>query len=245
MRSFSSTNVNNHLHSVRIFTTKTYNGGLFIADIQAMPYGCSVWPAYWSVGPDWPNTGTQPGLSFSISSEKPPSGEIDVIEGTNNVVNNQITLHTGPGCSLPTTPNSSVTGQLINTKCTSSSDSNSGCGFLDPNSDSYGSNFDQGEGGVYAHLRNNESIAMWQFSRNSIPQDITDQQPDPSQWGPPVAFFPSTQCDINSHFSEHSLVLDITLCGDFANATYPNSGCPGTCAEAVANSSNFRSELSY
>lgn len=42
---------------VRLQSQKTYSGGLFIADIVAMPYGCSVWPAYWSVGPDWPAAG--------------------------------------------------------------------------------------------------------------------------------------------------------------------------------------------
>ena len=31
-----------------------------------MAYGCAVWPAYWSVGNQWPN-----------------DGEIDIIEGVN------------------------------------------------------------------------------------------------------------------------------------------------------------------
>ena len=44
--------------SVRIQTKKTYNSGLFVADFFAMPHGCAVWPAYWTVGDgDWPNTG--------------------------------------------------------------------------------------------------------------------------------------------------------------------------------------------
>ena len=60
---------NNPLYSIRINSKKTYNRGLFIADFQAMPYGCSIWPAFWSTGPNWPNEGTQPGLSFFNSSE--------------------------------------------------------------------------------------------------------------------------------------------------------------------------------
>lgn len=43
--------------SIRISTKKTYNHGLFIADIASMPHGCSTWPAYWSVGPNWPMAG--------------------------------------------------------------------------------------------------------------------------------------------------------------------------------------------
>jgi len=58
--------------SIRIITTKKYNGGLFIADFERMPFGCSLWPAYWSFGTDsWP-----------------ANGEIDILEG----VNDQVTL---------------------------------------------------------------------------------------------------------------------------------------------------------
>lgn len=50
--------------SVRIQTKKSYNGGLFIADFFAMPHGCAVWPAYWTV---------------SSSATWPDGGEIDII----------------------------------------------------------------------------------------------------------------------------------------------------------------------
>lgn len=46
-----------HIFRVRISSKRTYNHGLFIADFFAMPHGCSVWPAYWSVGPNWPSAG--------------------------------------------------------------------------------------------------------------------------------------------------------------------------------------------
>jgi beta-glucanase (GH16 family) len=58
---------------MRITTTKTYNGGLFIADFKRMPFGCSLWPAYWSYG---------------TKNIWPEDGEIDILEG----VNNQVTL---------------------------------------------------------------------------------------------------------------------------------------------------------
>jgi hypothetical protein len=48
-------------------TTKTYNAGLVIADFAAMPFGCSIWPAWWS---------------FNVQNW-PTGGEIDIIEGVN------------------------------------------------------------------------------------------------------------------------------------------------------------------
>ena len=43
----------------------------------------STWPAVWEVGDDWPN-----------------QGEVDIVEGVNNVSPNQATLHTAAGKTL-------------------------------------------------------------------------------------------------------------------------------------------------
>ncbi|KAF8075110.1 glycoside hydrolase family 16 protein [Lyophyllum atratum] len=82
--------------SVRISSKKKYNGGLFIADFFAMPHGCSVWPAYWSVGPKWPQ-----------------AGEIDILEGVHDQPTNQYTLHTSAGCTL-SAGNSKVASKVLN-----------------------------------------------------------------------------------------------------------------------------------
>jgi hypothetical protein len=179
--------------------------------------------------------------SFFAFPRKLPSGEIDIIEGVNNQATNEYTLHSGPGCSLPTASNRSVTGKLTSTTCTSTAVSDRGCGYSDNDPRSFGQNFNNGEGGVFAHRLNDDGIVVWRFFRNSIPKDITAKKPNPSQWGPPVAFFPSTFCNISSHFFDHFLTLDITLCGDFAGPTYSTSGCLGTCEQAVANAANFKS----
>ena len=131
---------------------------------------------------------------------------------------------------------------MLGTSCTSTQDSNSGCAFSDG---SFGADFNNAGGGVLAHRWDQTGILIWQFSRASIPKDITAKNPDPSQWGPPSASFPSTNCDIGSHFFQHSLVLDTTLCGDWAGSAYSGSGCPGSCAEAVADPTNFASESSW
>ena len=53
-------------------------------NIRHIPEGLSTWPAVWEVGDDWPN-----------------QGEVDILEGVNNVSPNQATLHTGSGCAMP------------------------------------------------------------------------------------------------------------------------------------------------
>ena len=156
-----------------------------------------------------------------------------------------MTLHTGPGCTLSSNASKSATGRLISPLCPTTRTSNAGCAFSDPSSSSFGAGFNNAGGGVFAHLWNSAEISIWRFPRGSIPSDITSKNPNPSNWGPPVAFFPSSDlCDISSHFFDHSLVIDTTLCGDWAGAAFSGSGCSGTCQEAVANPANFKSELS-
>jgi beta-glucanase (GH16 family) len=53
---------------VRLTSKNSYTHGLVILDLAHMPGGvCGTWPAFWMVGPNWPN-----------------SGEIDIIEGVNS-----------------------------------------------------------------------------------------------------------------------------------------------------------------
>lgn len=53
-------------YSVRISSMKPFDYGLVVADFAFMPFGCSVWPAFWASGPNWPD-----------------NGEIDIVEGVN------------------------------------------------------------------------------------------------------------------------------------------------------------------
>jgi len=213
--------------SVRISSKKKYSKGLFIADFWAMPTGCGTWPAYWTVGPNWPQ-----------------AGEIDIIEGVNNQATNQFTLHSGDGCTLDKNPPvaqglKAFTANILGTQCASTDDSNAGCGFSGTDNNTFGSGFNSVGGGLYVHLWDNSSITMWHFARNEIPQDITAGNPDPSSWPTPAALWSSSTCDISSHFYDHVLTLDTTLCGDWASSAYPSSGCPGTCDQAVADPTNF------
>ncbi|KAI0664261.1 glycoside hydrolase family 16 protein [Cubamyces menziesii] len=219
---FSDVAAGGNRNSIRITTKKSWERGLFIADIYAMPHGCGVWPAYWSLGngKDWPN-----------------AGEIDIIEGVNLNSQNQITLHSGPGCLLDKAAD--ALSNLLGTTCESSNGNNAGCAWQQKGNNTFGHLFNMQAGGVWAHTVESDAISVWFFDRDNIPADITNQQPDPSTWGTPDALFPNTQCDISSHFLAQSLIFDITLCGDWAGPAYSGSSCPGTCSQAIANASNF------
>jgi hypothetical protein len=54
-------------NSVRLQSNVAYGlGSVFVFDAIHMPYGCSVWPSFWTAGTNWPE-----------------NGELDIVEGVN------------------------------------------------------------------------------------------------------------------------------------------------------------------
>jgi hypothetical protein len=109
----------NHSHSVRITSQNSYNGGLFVMDASKMPVGCSTWPSFWTVGPNWPY-----------------GGEIDIVEGINDQAKNQMTLHSGTNntCTIDTSDSDEFTGSVLSSNCYSTETSDSGCSIMDNSS---------------------------------------------------------------------------------------------------------------
>jgi len=199
-------------------------------DALHMPTGCGTWPAFWTNGPNWPL-----------------EGEIDIVEGVSDYTDNQATVHTGHGCTLPSNFNSPSTfsqfasGQLVGgTNCAAHETENQGCGvrILDPNS--FGPGFNNNGGGTYAMLWDDTGIAIFFFPRQSIPSDITSGNPDPSSWGLPNAKWPSSSCDPFQFFKDHVAIFDTTFCGDWAGNVWSSSGLPGqeqSCAQRTGEAS--------
>lgn len=185
--------------SVRIQSKGQYSTGLFIFDVMHTPVGCATWPALW----------------LSDPTHWPENGEIDVMEAVNVVsdAQNQMTLHTSPGCSMSVKRKES--GKVLRTKCVNTTDANAGCG-VDAGTNTFGSTFNSQGGGIAAMELRSEGIRMWQFPRSSIPVDISSGNPDPSAWGEANADFPNTDCDIEKHFQNQSIIANIDLCGDWA-----------------------------
>ncbi|ORX60603.1 hypothetical protein DM01DRAFT_1300445 [Hesseltinella vesiculosa] len=214
--------------SIRIASKKTYNSGLFILDLTHMPTGCGTWPAYWLVGPKWPN-----------------GGEIDIIEGVNNQTNNHITLHTSANCQMDPT-SSNGTGKWLTNNCAvnaTGQSPNAGCSVQSSSATSYGRGFNSAQGGVYAtQWKDTTGIQVWFFPRRSIPSDITSGHPNPASWGKPTADFPFSKCSSN-HFSNLAITFDLDFCGVWAGAVYKSQfHCPGTCSDYVINQPKAFSE---
>jgi hypothetical protein len=213
--------------SARVTSKSRYSSGLFIFDIKHVPFGCSLWPAIWLTDPyNWPL-----------------HGEIDVVEGVNAMTGNQVTLHTTNHCNMKGVKRKE-TGTALHSNCYNASSSNAGCG-VKGEANTFGPAFNAAGGGIYAMELREAGIRTWFFGRDSIPSDLAasgltagSASPDPSTWtGHPLADFPSTSCDISSHFKNQSIITNIDLCGQWAGLSQyyaEESGCPGTCVEYVS-----------
>ncbi|KAH8694301.1 putative endo-1,3(4)-beta-glucanase [Talaromyces proteolyticus] len=207
--------------SVRLTSTASYTHGLFILNLAHMPGSiCGTWPAFWTLGSDWPN-----------------HGKIDIIEGVNLQTNDAMTLHTSNDCTVR---DSGFTGTLSISNCyvnATGQSSNAGCAITSASASSYGTGFNNASGGVYAMEWTRSYIRTFFFSRDSVPADISGGGPNPSGWGTPAALFEG-DCHIDSHFGSHQIVFDITFCGYWTGSVWESSGCSSkasTCITYVQN----------
>ncbi|GAA5857463.1 hypothetical protein JCM8547_009285 [Rhodosporidiobolus lusitaniae] len=207
--------------SVRITSReKVRFGSVVVADFGRIPFG-----AFWTVGDNWP-----------------AGGEIDIVEGVHNSTQNQMTLHTAAGCTLASSSTSPMnfTGNMLTTNCDALSTGNVGCGVQDPSTSSFGSAFNAAGGGVFAMVWDEDGIAMYFFPRDKVPSDLSSNSPLPLTWGQPSARFSSSTCDPQKYFSEQTIVLNISLGGDWGGAaTYNSIGYEGDWRTAVMDPRNF------
>ncbi|EIM86268.1 uncharacterized protein STEHIDRAFT_147699 [Stereum hirsutum FP-91666 SS1] len=213
MRVDTTDTVTTNRNSVRITTEFSFDQGLMIMDAVHMPTGCGTWPAFWTNGPNWP-----------------AGGEIDIVEGVNDYTNNQATIHTNPGCNLPSSSSSTlgITGTIVGgTNCAAAETGNQGCGVRAVETNSFGAAFNDAGGGVYAMKLDSSGVSVYFWTRSAIPSDITSGSPDPDSWGTPMADWPTTDCTTATYFYEQVAIFDTTLCGDWAGTGWDTTGIPG------------------
>ncbi|RDW78926.1 putative GPI anchored endo-1,3(4)-beta-glucanase [Aspergillus mulundensis] len=191
--------------SVRIESNEYYDQGLYVVDIQHMPGSiCGTWPAFWTVGPDWPT-----------------DGEIDIIEGVNKHEANEIVLHTSGTCDVGGGFN--MTGTMTSSECGEASGT-IGC-VVKGQQGSSGDPFNENGGGVYAMEWQEEYLKIWYFPRSSIPESLAAGTPDVTTFGTPMAHLQGS-CNFKERFTHQKLILDTTFCGDWAGGVFGDSGCP-------------------
>ena len=195
---------------------------------KVLPQGCSVWPAFWTVGPNWPN-----------------SGEIDIIEYVNKATSDATTLHTNSGCDMFSS-STAFNGTWGTKNCDTNAagqSSNAGCSIR--GKAPVGATFNaQNGGGVYVtQWDNNQYIRVWYFPRDQVPQDLQNKNPNPSSWGLPYARFDIGSLNGNcpsSHFQNHNIIFDTTFCGDWAGSVFGQCSSQITCSDFVRqNPSEF------
>jgi len=218
----SNVAVEDKRNSVRLDSMDTYGfGSLWVIDVVHLPFGCAVWPAFWTRGENWPT-----------------HGEIDIIEGVNLVTQNQMGLHTLPGC-MQTTGSDQLGTSGSDPDC-NQGNASEGCSVKDTTSmPSYGQAFNNEGGGVWATQFDVSGVFIWFWDRATVPAELqknaSAQTLDISTWGNPVASFVSTACNMSEFFGDQTLVLDITLCGDDAGNI---NVYPQTCANEPPNIPN-------
>ncbi len=154
------------------------------------------------------------------------------MEGINDYTNNQATLHTDAGCSLPSINAASlnITGAAVGgTNCAANETGNAGCGFRSASDVSFGAAFNGNGGGVYASVYgslltqtrthyasavvkwDDDGIEVYFWTSDSVPADVDAGTPVPDGWGVPMANWPSSTCNSTEYFYDHSFIFDTTL----------------------------------
>ncbi|BEJ13584.1 hypothetical protein CspHIS471_0307580 [Cutaneotrichosporon sp. HIS471] len=204
--------------SVRIHSKGWFGEVLVVADIAHMPTGCGTWPAFWTNGyGPWP-----------------AGGEFDIIEGTNGGWGNRVTLHTNSKmCSIPKikVPGmSDHSGDVKIWNCFGGP----GCSIQDPNPKAWAAPFNANGGGWYVMRRNRGGYAVWFYERNgNVPDAIKNGwgTVDEDALGLKVADFPfwngvaGNECDFNQEFTDHQLIFNIAMGGQWAESNYKHQGC--------------------
>ncbi|KAK1488274.1 beta-1,3-endoglucanase [Colletotrichum cuscutae] len=185
--------------SVRLESKAIYNKSLMVARFSHLPKPvCGAWPAFWSYGSPWPK-----------------KGELDFFEGWNNAAANKPAAHT----YLTSEQGQCVISEIGQTAKVNTANcdqlapgqyTNEGCTTTATSADPWGSS----DGGIYAVEWTDDYIKFF------APKNIGSDSPDTSSWGTPSMLIANDKCNINSHFADQRLVLNIDFCGVLAGNEY-------------------------
>lgn len=206
-------------NSVRLTSKQTFSAGtLLVADIHHIPVGPSLWPALWLLG---------------TGATWPAAGEIDILEYVHETPYNAMTLHTAPGCNVGNSSTSMpFTGNLQDSNCNSGSGA-LGCSIHSPSNltsllngtfASAGHAFNAQGGAVYVTEWTASGINIWAFARSAVPPSLNSANPSTAAFPTPLASFGGSGCDFEKNFKDMVLIINTSLCGDWAGKVWSSSG---------------------
>lgn len=248
---------NGRRQSVRIHANELYNYGVFAIDVDKIPADATTWPCFWLRGDTTTKTD---GTAWSCY------GEIDIIEGANGNLaennRNQCTLHTnalpdGNKCiqNFITDGNGNPISPVKSSDCgySESGDATCGCDGRSPcpylgcayqmAPGSFGKTLNNNGGGVFAcELTGTGRVTCWFWPRGDAACPLTGNPSDidTTKWSTSE---PANTIRFNAcpgHFQNMALLINTTLCGDWAGSTYKDANNttisgPAACQGAVNN----------
>ncbi|SAM81167.1 related to endo-1,3(4)-beta-glucanase [Ustilago bromivora] len=236
--------------SVRMHSKRTVGDGIIVGKFSFMPQGCATWPAFWTcTNGNWP-TGGEIDIVEGANDQGPrnlaslhtlygchiPSGSRSDQLG----ITSQTDCSYQPGCSASFTADNSF-GPNFN---------RNGGGYFAVRRETRPG--DRGIGVYFWPITSSPSSlpsAVAALSDGvSTPKYVVtnsnatgNDRSELNKWGTPSAFFANTAnssatpaslaggdgsvCEMNKFFDEHTIIINLSLCGDWAGETFALSGC--------------------
>ncbi|EJP66260.1 Concanavalin A-like lectin/glucanase [Beauveria bassiana ARSEF 2860] len=194
-------NNDNGRDTLRVQSKWSFREGLVITRFYHMPKTvCGAWPAYWTLGEDWPN-----------------NGEIDMYEGWNLNTVNKPALHVGTKarvgqCLL----DSSAQAEIVSANCDNKFEdgvrawAGQGCQVEEVNDGIWASE----HGGIQALEWTKDAIKLYTWQIGKAPKNIDSDAPDTSSWGKPSVQVSSSGCDLSRAFGNQTILFTLPFCGD-------------------------------
>lgn len=205
-------------YSAKIATTRSWNHFLATMRFSHVPYGCGVWPAFFTLAPgrQWPD-----------------GGEVDILEYVNDDVS-KTSFHCGESCTLSQSAVNKYGGMPdrndMNYNCKTQYPDHLGCA---PNKWMRSGQGWANSPGVLALERTEEYLKVFFLPEGSIPGDLLAGDPRPDSWDHShlISYYPFAASGCSpSVMAAQQLILSIGFCGDWASKVW---GASGQCKSKV------------
>ena len=217
--------------SVRLTTTRSWMYGLIALRFSHVPFGCGVWPAFWT---------------NAASGHWPGGGEVDILELA-NYGPSKMSFHTGgrkrcvlePGLVRDCLQRLPIgLERWLGFDCfTDYRKALMGCAPAMPAMSMTGPEWSASPGVLAAEWTARHVKIFYFPEAYGLPADLRDDRPTPDAWDSHlVAFFPFAASDelspgscpdAASLLEPQSIVLNIALCGNWASSTFRTEGPRG------------------